>query len=218
MNIEESRKRQLAWALFAVAAVASMLLIGYEGRHQTLIGDQWGYANRLATLPLLHVVFEPPPGKYLLVLPMFAYKAAFATIGVAHWLPYRLLSIGLTIAVAGLFLILAARRVGYVAALPAAVLIMFLGSASEVTATAIRMPEQVALVAGLGMLLALERRDLRGDVVACLLLLVSVTSHPLGTAFLAAAAVLIACAPGAAAMAARVGVSSCPGPCSPLGI
>jgi hypothetical protein len=193
--VQEARKKQLAWTVFAAAAVASMLFIGFEGRHQTLLGDQWGYANRLATLPLLHVVFEPPPGKYLLALPMFAYKVAFTTIGVADWLPYRLASIALTILVAGLFLVLAARRVGYVVALPAAVLIMFLGSASEVTATALRMPEQVALAAGLGMLLAFERRDLRGDVVACVLLLVSITSHPLGTAFLAAAAVLVLARP-----------------------
>ena len=195
MSIDESRKKQLVWAVFAAAAVASILLVGYEGRGQTLIGDQWGYANRLATLPLLHVVFEPPPGKYLLALPMFAYNAAFTTIGVAHWLPYRLASIALTILVAGLFFILAARRVGYLVALPAAVLIMFLGSGSEVTATALRMPEQVALAAGLGMFLAFERHDLRGDIFACLLLLVSITSHPMGTAFLAAAAVLVVARP-----------------------
>ena len=144
---------------------------------------------------LLHVVFEPPPGKYLLALPMFAYNAAFTTIGVAHWLPYRLASIALTILVAGLFFILAARRVGYLVALPAAVLIMFLGSGAEVTATALRMPEQIALAAGLGMLLAFERHDLRGDIFACLLLLVSITSHPMGTAFLAAAAVLVLARP-----------------------
>ncbi len=195
MTIDETRTKQLAWAVFAAAAIASILLVGYEGRGQTLIGDQWGYANRLATLPLLHVVFEPPPGKYLLALPMFAYKAAFTTIGVAHWLPYRLASIALTILVAGLFFILAARRVGYLVALPAAVVIMFLGSASEVTATALRMPEQVALAAGLGMFLAFERHDLRGDIFACLLLLVSITSHPMGTAFLAAAAVLVLARP-----------------------
>ncbi len=194
-SIDEQRKRKLVWAVFAAAAVASLLLVGFEGRNQTLIGDQWGYAKRLATLPLLHVVFEPPPGKYLLALPMFAYKAAFTTIGVAHWLPYRLASIALTILVAGLFFILAARRVGYLVALPAAVVIMFLGSASEVTATALRMPEQVALAAGLGMFLAFERHDLRGDIFACLLLLVSITSHPMGTAFLAAAAVLVLARP-----------------------
>ena len=98
-------------------------------------------------------------------------------------------------AAAGLFLVLAARRVGYIVALPASVLLLFLGSAGEVTATALRIPEQIALVAGLGMLLALERRDLTGDVVASALLLISVTSHPMGTAFLAAAAVYVLARP-----------------------
>jgi hypothetical protein len=57
------------------------------------------------------------------------------------------------------------------------------------------MPSQVALVAGLGMLIALERRDVRGDVAACVLLLVALASHPLGVAFAAAAIVSVALRP-----------------------
>jgi hypothetical protein len=57
------------------------------------------------------------------------------------------------------------------------------------------MPSQVALVAGLGMLLALERRDRPGDVFACVLLFVALTSHPLGIAFAAAAIVALALRP-----------------------
>ena len=185
----------MAWAAFAAAALASIVLVGLAGKGQTLKGDEWVYASRLATLPLFDAVFEPPAGKYLLALPMLLYKAAFSTIGVADYLPYRLAGLTLTVAAAGLFLVLAARRVGYIVALPASVLLLFLGSAGEVTATPLRIPEQIALVAGLGMLLALERRDLTGDVVASALLLISVTSHPMGTAFLAAAAVYVLARP-----------------------
>ena len=177
--------------MFAVAAVISIALVGFAGKGQTLKGDEWGYAYRLATEPLIHAILHPPPGKYLIVLPMLFYKAAFSTIGIAEYLPYRLVGMALTTATAALFLLLAARRVGYAIAVPAAVLILFLGSSSEVTATALRIPTQIALVAGLGMLLFLERRDLRGDLAACVLLLVSITSHPLGAAFAAAAAVLV---------------------------
>lgn len=185
----------MAWAAFAAAALASIVLVGLAGKGQTLKGDEWVYASRVATLPLFEAVFEPPAGKYLLALPLLLYKAAFSTIGVAHYLPYRLAGLALTVAAAGLFFVLAARRVGYIVALPASVLLLFLGSAGEVTATPLRIPEQIALVAGLGMLLALERRDLTGDVVASALLLVSVTSHPMGTAFLAAAAVYVLARP-----------------------
>jgi hypothetical protein len=181
----------IVWAVFAAAAAASIALLGFAGKGQTLKSDEWGYAIRLDTQPLLHAVFEPPAGRYLLALPMLLYKGAFSTIGIAHYLPYRLAGMALTIATAGLFLVFAARRVGYVVALPAAVLLLFLGSAGEVTSTPLRIPEQIAVIAGLGMLLAFERHDSRGDVGACVLLLVSITSHPLGAAFLAAAAVLV---------------------------
>jgi hypothetical protein len=187
----EQGQKLLAWAAFAAAAVISIALVGFAGRGQTLKGDEWGYAVHLATEPLVDAVFTPPAGKYLLVLPMFLYKAAFSTVGIADYLPYRLAGMALTVAAAALFLMLAARRVGYVVALPGAVLILFLGSSGEVTATALRIPAQIAVVAGLGMLLLLERRDLRGDVGACTLLLISITSHPLGVAFAAAGAVLV---------------------------
>jgi hypothetical protein len=193
--VNEQRQGLLASAIFAAAALISIVVIGLAGRGQTLKGDEWGYAHRLATLSLPDAMFNTPPGKYLLVLPMLFYKFAFSTIGISDYVPYRLVGMGLTIAAAILFLILAGRRIGYLLALPGAVLIIFLGSASEVTSTPLRIAEQIAVVAGLGVLLALERRDLRGDVAACLLLVISITSHPLGTAFAAAAAVLVLARP-----------------------
>jgi hypothetical protein len=191
----EQGRRLAVWALFATAALASILLVGLAGRGQTLKSDEWFYAYRLVEWPLHSAVFEPPPGKYLLALPILGYKAAFSTIGIESYLPYRLASLALAVAAASLFLVLAARRVGYIVALPASVLLLFLGSASEVTATPLRIPELVAIVAGLGMLLALERRDLTGDLCASGLALVSVTSHPTGAAFLVAAAVLVLARP-----------------------
>ena len=187
----EEGQARVAWIVFAVAAVISIVVIDVAGSGQTLKGDEWGIADRLATEPLLHAILHAPPGKYLIVLPTVFYKVAFSTIGIGDYLPYRAVGMALTAATAALFLVLAARRVGSLMALPGAVLILFLGSSGEVTSTALRIPTQVALVAGLGMLLLLERRDLRADLAACGLLLVSITSHPLGTAFAVAAAVLV---------------------------
>jgi hypothetical protein len=178
------------WVVFGVAALASLVFLGYAGKGQTFKGDEWGYAHRLATESLGSVLFNTGEGKYLLVLPMILYKLAFSTIGVAHYLPYRVAAILLNVAIAGLLLILASRRVGYVIALSGAVLIMFLGSSSEITSTALRIPEQIALLAGLAMLLSLERQTVGRDLAACVLLSVSITSHPMGLAFAAAAAVL----------------------------
>jgi hypothetical protein len=192
----QEAQARVAWILFAVAAAISIVVIVVAGSGQTLKGDEWGIAYRLATEPLPHAILHAPPGKYLIVLPMVFYKVAFSTIGIGDYLPYRAVGMALTVATAALFLVLAARRMGPLMALPAAVLILFLGSSGEVTATALRIPTQVALVAGLGMLLVLERRDLAADLAASALLLVSITSHPLGTAFAAAAAVLVLSRPG----------------------
>jgi hypothetical protein len=191
----EQRGRLVIWAIFAVAALIAILILVLAGQGQTLKGDEWGYARELATRPLPDALFDPPAGKYLLVLPLLLYKAAFSTIGISDYIPYRLAAMALTVAAAALFLVLAARRVGYLLALPGAVLILFLGSSGEVTTTALRIPIQIAVVAGLGMLLALERRDLRGDVAACVLLAIAITSHPLGTAFAAAAVVMVLARP-----------------------
>ncbi len=57
--------------------------------------------------------------------------------------------------------------------------------------TSLRIPSLIAIAAGLGMLVALDRRTLRGDVVACLLLGISLVSHPEAAAFAAAAAVFV---------------------------
>ena len=104
------------WVVFGVAALASLVFLGYAGKGQTFKGDEWGYAHRLATESLGSVLFNTGEGKYLLVLPMILYKLAFSTIGVAHYLPYRVAAILLNVAIAGLLLILASRRVGYVIA------------------------------------------------------------------------------------------------------
>jgi hypothetical protein len=185
----------VAWAIFAGAALISILVLAFAGRGQTLKGDEWGYARDLATLPLSHVLFDPPAGKYLLVLPLLLYKGAFSTFGISDYTPYRLAGMALTVLVAALFMILAARRLGYLPALLGAVLILFLGSSSEVTTTALRIPIQIAMAAGLGMLLALERRGRRADIAACVLLVIAVTSHPLGLAFAGAAAVIVLARP-----------------------
>ena len=49
--------------------------------------------NGLATESLGSVLFNTGQGKYLLVLPMMFYKLAFSTIGIAHYLPYRVAAI-----------------------------------------------------------------------------------------------------------------------------
>jgi hypothetical protein len=178
--------------------VLSTLLIWGWSSNQTLLGDEWGYARRTSTQSVATFMFNPPPGKHLIAVPLLLYKAAFDSFGIHSFVPYRVAHIFLLLLCALLFYALARRRVGdTLAVLPTGIL-LFLGSGWEVVATSLRSPSLIAIAAGLGMLLALERQDLRGDVAAFGLLTLSLASHSTSFAFAAAAAVLVLSRPSPA--------------------
>jgi hypothetical protein len=186
---------RIAWTVLAIAMAASVALIAVEARNTAMQSDEWSYVYRLSSQPLLPAIFNPPSGNYLVALPMLIYAGLLHTFGMASYLPYRIVGLALLLAADLLFFDLARRRIGPLAALPPAILLLFLGSGSELVVVPTRMPSQVALTAGLGMLIALERRDVRGDVTACVLLFVALLSHPLGIAFAAAALTSVALRP-----------------------
>ncbi|MFL5892065.1 MAG: hypothetical protein ACJ75I_04915 [Solirubrobacterales bacterium] len=170
---------------------ASAALIWVWGRGLTLFDDEWGYALRIATEPASTYLINPPAGKHLIAVPLLFYKAAFELWGISSDAPYQVAHIVLLLLCAGLFFVLARRRVGDLLAVMATSILLFLGPAREVVATPLRIPSLISAAAGLGMLLLLERRDLRGDIGACLLLGVSLASLSTGYPFAAAAAVLV---------------------------
>lgn len=177
--------------------VASAVVLMYESRGQAVRGDELGYAARLASEPFGHAVFHSPPNKYFIAVPLLLYDAMFNVFGLAADVPYRIVVTALVLLCGGLFFALARRRVGDLMAIPPTVLLLFFGSGWETTITAIRIPSLIAVACGLGSLLALERRDRRGDLTATALLSAAVASHPLGLSFLAAAAVLVIARPSA---------------------
>jgi hypothetical protein len=181
----------LAFALVGVAMVGSALALLYWGRDQTIGGDELGYAARLARQPFDHAVLHSPPNKYFIALPLLLYDAMFHAFGLAADLPSRLVVTALVLLCAGMFFVLARRRVGDLLAVPPTVLLLFFGSGWETVITPDRMPSLIAVAAGLGALIALEKRNSRGDIVAATLLTASVASHPVGLSFLAAAGVLV---------------------------
>jgi hypothetical protein len=178
--------------------VAAAILLAYWGRGQWFRGDDLGYAVRLATEPLGHALLYPPPNKYLIAVPLLLYKGMFETFGLDSYVPYRAVSIALVLLCAGLLFVLLRRRVGDLFAVPPTVLMLFFGSGARLVVTPEWIPSQFALAAGLAMMVALERRDLRGDLAATLLLAISLASHPLGIAFAAAAGVTVVLRPAPA--------------------
>ena len=188
---QRSRPSVFAIACLAAALVASAALLLYAGRGQVIREDAMFYAFRLAHDPFAEAAFTSPLNLYLIALPLALYRGMFEVFGLGVDLPYRLVSTALVLACGVLFYTLARRRIGDLAAiLPTALLVLF-GAAGEVVASAIRIPMLIAIAAGLGALLALERRDLRGDLLAATLLVASVLSHPVALGFLLAATVVL---------------------------
>jgi hypothetical protein len=178
-------------ALVWVAMLAAAVLLAYWGRGQWFGGDDLDYSIRLATESLGHALLNPPENKYLIAVPLLLYKALFGVFGIDSYVPYRIVGIALVLLCAGLLFGLLRKRVGDLVAIPPVLLMLFFGAGWAVVLTPVRIPSQIALAAGLGMMLALERRDRRGDLAAMVLLGVSLASHPVGISFAAAAGVMI---------------------------
>lgn len=183
-----------------VAMAASLALIVAAANGQGFAIDELTYYARIVTKEgaILHYdsPFDPgyllaPFNGHLALGGRFIYEAVFATIG-AHYTAFVLVN-GLAICTsAGLLFVFARRRVGDVAALAPSLLILFLGIAREQFLWPFDLHASVALAAALGAILSLERGSRNGDVLACLLLILSTATIEVGLAFVAGAALLIA--------------------------
>jgi hypothetical protein len=180
-----------AVAVVGLAMVAAAVLLAYESRGEWFGSDDLGYSVRLSTESLHHALLHPPPDKYLIAVPLLLYKALFEIFGMGSYLPFRITGILLVLLCAGLLFVILRRWLPDRFAVPPTLLMLFFGAGSEVLINPVRLPSQIALAAGLGMILALERRDRRGDLAAIALVAVSLASHPIGISFAAVGAVMI---------------------------
>lgn len=176
------------WALIALGAamVVSAALLLWEGRHMTFFNDEWDIILHRRGHSLA-ILLRAENG-HLILVPLLIYKTLLAVFG-ASYTPFRVTAVAFGLLCAGLLFVLVRRRVGDVPALAAAVLLLFLGVAWEQMLWALGMTYSCSLAAGLGMLLALERGDRRGDLIASGLLAVSLASLSIGVAFAVAATV-----------------------------
>ncbi len=186
-------KRRWPILTLGAAIVASSLLILHLGRGQTLIVDEWAYLFAYRSWAP-HSLLTPHNG-HLIVLPLIVYKAMFATFGIDSHLPYQLVNLALSATVSVLLFTLIRRAVGDLLALAAAVLILFYGAGGDVILPTFQYPNLIGLASGLGMLLLLQRRDIRGDIGACALLSASLASFTIGVAFAVGAVVMLVLRP-----------------------
>jgi hypothetical protein len=189
LSLARSDPRLLGKVAFAAAALASIAYVLYLGRGQTLILDEWSY--------LLHArewtptaLLEPHNG-HLIVFPLLVLKLMYGVFGISSHLPYQLLAVGLNVLIAALIYVFARRSVGPLFALLPAVLILFYGAGWDAFVTGYQLPNLFSIAAGLLALLFVRRGDLKGDVLACLALSISLASVSAGIAFAAGIAVAL---------------------------
>ncbi|HEY8810465.1 MAG TPA: hypothetical protein VIM28_10630 [Solirubrobacterales bacterium] len=170
--------------------LCSGALILFTAHGQGFAVDEILYYGRVADKQGQLVHYAPFSLEYLFApfnghLPFggrFVYELVFATIG-AHYTVFVLVNIAALWAVAAAVFELVRRRVGNAAALAPCIVLLFLGFAREQLLWPLDFNTAASLAAGLAAVLAIQREDRRGDVLACVLLLASVSMIELGLAF-----------------------------------
>ncbi len=171
-----------------VIAAAAVLLL-WQQRGTSFSPDEWWWILRWGGWRPGELL-QPDAG-HLVLLPVLAHRLTAVVFGLDSFVPFRLESVAAGIAVSVLLFVYARRRIGAAAIFPATI-VLFLGSAWDMVLSGAGLQPQLALIGGVGALVALDRGDRRGDLGACGLLVAAVAAFETGLPFVAGAAVRIA--------------------------
>jgi hypothetical protein len=180
----------LEWPLFFVAIAGGALLLFHLTRNLTFGADEWMWVTGRRGGGLHNLL--TPYNDHLALAPLLIYKALFATAGLNHYGAYRLIGLAGHLLCVTLAYLYVRRRVGWLLALAAAVVVMLLGPGWQDILWPFQIAWTLALSAGIGALLMLERRSRGGDIAASLLIALALASTSLGLAVAAGTAVQIA--------------------------
>lgn len=176
-------------ALIVLIAAATILLL-FIATKLTFTLDTWDFLmNRRS--PSVDSLLQPH-NEHIVLAPVLLEELLVAVFGMSSAFPeYALQTVALMVT-AVLLYVYAQRRVGAWPAVIAVALLLFVGAAWET----ILWPFEICFIGpilfGIAMLLALDREDRRGDILACLFLAIAIAFNSLGVAFVAAAFVDVA--------------------------
>lgn len=177
--------------ILAMAAAAALLLV--LAADLTFFGDTWETLMNRRDISVDSLL--DPHNEHIVVLPVLITQIVLRVFGMTSSMPeFVILVVGL-LATAGLLFAYVRRRVGSWPALYAAVLLLFLGPAFEVLLWPFEIGFVGSVCFGLAMLLALEREDRFGDLIAAVCLTLSLGFSSLGISFVVAGAVAVALGP-----------------------
>jgi hypothetical protein len=181
---------RLAWPALLFGLLAGGVALLYLMRGTTFWFDEWVWiTGRRGTSA---GTFLDSHNGHLSLVPVAIYKLLFVTAGLRHYAAYRVAVTLAHLACVALVYVYSKRRVGELPALLAAVLILLFGPGWQDILWPFQIAWIIAVCTGIGALLMLDRGDRRGDVVACLLVAVSIASTSVGLAVAAGIVVEIA--------------------------
>ncbi|MGV1049587.1 MAG: hypothetical protein ACOYD4_13820 [Solirubrobacterales bacterium] len=173
--------------LMALAALASVVALLVMQSGLTFFQDEWNMVIHRQGFNA--DAFFAPNDVHPVPLPVAIYKLCLEIFGLTTVGPDRVIAVVLYATTAVLLFLYVRKRLGGWLALFPAVILLFLGPGWNVLLWPFEMTLVGSLAAGLATLLALERDDRRGDGLACLLLVVSMSCSSLGISFALAAGV-----------------------------
>jgi hypothetical protein len=179
--------------LLGAAIVVAFALVLRLSWHLTFFADSFDFLMNRRHLTA-DAIFDPH-NEHIVVIPVLITWLFLQIFGMTSALPeFILLGIGLVVT-AWLLYVYLERRVNQWLAVFGACLILFLGPAYEVLLWTFEISYVGSMLFGLLMILALERGDRRGDLIACVSLICCFGFSSLGIAFAIAAAVAILVGP-----------------------
>lgn len=176
--------------LFGVAALAGAAVLIWAGRGLTFFFDEWQVL--LDPHPLAISTILSDHNHQWFVIPRIVYGLGLEAFGMTSQLPFRLVTVAAATTCAALLYVFVRRRTSDWLALVMVLPVLVLGASWEGLLLGLSLNFQIGMATGMGMLLALEGRSRRADLLAGFLLLCSLTCGGIGLAFAAGATVDVA--------------------------
>jgi len=177
MRGTDERQERLARTVLAAAMLVSAASVIYLGRNFTFWIDElyWlTFDGNLSPNSLLTPHFD-----HLIAIPRVVYHVLPGLFGTSY-LPFRILDLVAVLTVGALVFGLIRRRLGPLAAIGPAVVLLFFGSAYDIVLSPLGIPFAFSIAFGLAALSAVENDTRRWDRAACVLLTLSILSHTFG--------------------------------------
>ena len=192
--IERNRRALLVPALLGLAMLVAAVWVMWAGRGLGIHGDEVFYIGHLTlrngAVEQLHGIeyWIAPHNSHMVILGRLIFSALYNVFGTTYWV-FRLAEVLGILVTVGLFFALARRRTTPWIALAFSISLLFLGYAQETFLWPFDLHTVYSAAFGLAALMALERDDRRGDIGACVLLVLSVATLEVGLAFVVGAAI-----------------------------